>query len=152
MKWVIDKYCRIDIKFYSGINCSGDEAYVKIHPSGMSGKRQEITFPIQSLKLAGWPGIGIYLCTSDDDEDWVNHPWRCVRITKRMDNSPKSTLVRVHDLDLFNPPQNLALPVGAGESFPLVDSPEEGTGFTFGKGAGQLKSRIRMIRVFKHQD
>ncbi len=149
MKWVIAKNSRIDFKFFTGINCSGDEAYVKVHPSG---RKKDVTFPFRSFKMAGWPGIGVYLCTSDDEDDWMNHPWRCVRITKSMGNGPKSTLVRVHDLDLFNPPQFLALPVGAGESYPLVSSPEQGTGFTFGSGGGDLKGKIRMIQVFKHQD
>lgn len=148
MKWVIDPNSRVDLVFYSGLALSGDEAAVRIFPSGQQG---DVEFPFQSMRVIGSPGVRVYLCTSTEDEAWTASPWRCIRPLAGIGvkHGVRARHLRIHDLDGYNEPHALSLPPDRSASFPLVEKPEAGEGWTFGRGAGQLKKRIRMIRVVK---
>lgn len=154
MRWVVEPQCRADLVFYSGFNCSGREAAVRIFPTGSKG---EIAFPFQSMKVFAPPGVRVYLCTTSDDA-WQAQPWRCIRVTEDvgLKVGQRMRMLRIHDLDLYNDPKLLAMPPGDEVSITFVQKPEDGDGWTFGRGSGPkgngvgaLKGNVRQIRVLR---
>jgi hypothetical protein len=148
LKWMIEDNCRCDLAFYSGVNCSGTETIVRVFPKGRKG---EIHEPFNSVKVASFPGLRVFYCTSIDEEAWWEEPWRCVQLMPGMGIKAMGglNLVRVHDLDQYNEPDALARPPDTEVGFPEVSDPNEGEGWTFGMGAGSLKGRIRMIIIVR---
>ena len=147
MKWAIDDNCRCDLLFYTGVGLAGDETVIRVFPSGKQG---DVERPFQSMRFGGTKGLRVYLCTSTDDEHWAEMPYRCIRVVKGvgLSTSTRRILLNVHDLDAMQSPADKSLKHDT-TGFPEVASPEEGEGWTFGKGAGKLKNRIRMIRIVK---
>lgn len=147
MKWDIADNCRVDLIFYSGVGLAGQETVIRIFPSGKQG---DVDHTFQSMRVGATKGLRVYLCTSTDDEHWQQFPWRCVRVVSGvgLKTETRRTLLNIHDLDQGQSPGDKSLKHGQ-DGFPEVDSPEDGEGWTFGKGAGKLKNRIRMIRVVK---
>ena len=147
MKWSIDDNCRADLVFYSGIGMAGDETQVRVFPSGVQG---DVDYPFQSMRIATTKGLRVYLCTSTSDDDWAEHPYRCVRLTKSEGTQigARRRLLNIHDLDTLQDPSDKGLKHDM-PGFPEVSSPDKGEGWTFGKGAGRLKNRVRMVRLVK---
>jgi len=145
---VIDPNSRVDLIFYSGINCSGAQQIMRIFPGGEKGAVDD---PFQSMKMVAGKGLRVYLCTSTDEEHWKEKPWRCLRVLKGVGakTGTRRAMLRVHDLDLYNDAHANRLPVDGEQAFMEVASPDDGEGWTFGRGAGRLKNRIRMIRTEK---
>lgn len=149
MKWAIDDNCRCDLIFYSGVGLAGDETVVRVFPSGKQG---ELEHNFQSMRLGATPGLRVYLCTSTDDKHWAEQPYRCIRVVKGvgLKTSTRRTLLNIHDLDFGQAPSDKSLKHEQA-GFPEVKKPKDGEGWTFGKGSGSLKNRIRMIRVEKEK-
>ena len=146
LKWFIDDNCRCDLAFFSGVNCSGTETVVRIFPKRRKG---DIETPFSSVKVAAFPGLRVFFCTSNSFDDWIDEPWRCVQLLPGLGVKAMGgfNLVRVHDLDQYNEPDALARSPDTEVGFIEVAHPNDGTGWTFGKGAGSLKGQIRMILI-----
>lgn len=150
MKWDIAENSRIDIVGYSGINYSGDRYETRIFPSGRQGDE----FPgtrIRSMSILGPIGMRVTLKTSLQ-ENWEDFTWRVIRIQegKVFEANDGRLGVRIPDLDTLNPPDAFRCNPDIEESFQLVERPEDGEGWTFGRrGKATLKQGIMAIRVEK---
>lgn len=150
MKWVVAPRVRCDMVGYSGTDLSGARYIVQIFPTG-SRKGSLRTDELKSLAIAGHHGTRVILCTSDDDERWEEHPWRCVRLIEGTTFPANNDLpcVRIPDLDWMDTFDRKRADTEFQTSVPLVNTVAEGLskGWTFGRGGGSLKNAVRMIRV-----
>ncbi len=147
VKWVIDDNCRVDLVFYSGLSCSGDQSAVRITPGGTNG---EVEYAFQSMRMFASPGLRVYVCDHSGD-DWREHAWRCIRVVKGVGKktNTRRRMLNVHDVDLICDPSLFAQPHGSAESFPIADEPTDDECWTFGQPRKSLKNRVRMVRVVK---
>lgn len=150
MKWEIAKNCRADVVGYSGINYSGERFESRIFPSGRQGDELPGD-KIRSMTVVAPYGTRVVLRTSLQS-DWEEHTWRCVRILKgqTFTTNDGRKAVRIPDLDALHSPDAWRTNPDVFESYPLVKSLDEGTGWTFGRcAAEELKRGVVMITVDK---
>jgi len=141
---------RCDFIMYSGISLSGRKRAVRIFPTG--GLKGVIDSEnLRSMVIRAPHGTRVILATHPGD-DWDEHSWRCIRLVKghTVPSEKRGGLpgVRIPDLDNFDRPSAKRVDTEFQASFPLVDSFEEGEGWTFGRNVGgELKGRVQMILV-----
>lgn len=144
MDWDIAENMRVDIVAYEKHNLSGQHHAVQIFPSGRQG---DLPDRLGSVLVAGPLGVRVIFKTSAVG-DWQRAPWRCVQLVKGHCFKAKNgfAAVRVPDLDFLDKPTAQRTDPDFEESFPIVASLDQGSGWTFGR-PGVLKDHIVQIRV-----
>lgn len=152
MDWFIAPHTRADLHVFTGINFSGERRVTSIHPAGGRQGATLNNFKIRSLALVGPPGTRIYLCTSVLEEGWEDRPWRAMTVDKKVAYRTKDGkwAVRIPDLDWLDKANAHRTDPDFQQSFPQVGSPDDGSGWTFGRsGAMPIKDNVAAIRVVK---
>jgi hypothetical protein len=148
VKWVIGPHVRFDLIAYSGIDITGAQFVSQIFASGhregtIDGAR------MQSLVIGAPVGQRLTLCTSMDDYDWEDSPWRCIRLVEgqtyftQLDGTPAVRIPDLEWLDAFDAKKSNQ---DSQVSYPFAKTLADGKGWTFGR-VGPLKNRIKMIRL-----
>jgi hypothetical protein len=152
MHWTIAPRMRVDIVCFAGLNLSGERRIADVH--AMGGRQGADIAPedLKSLVVLGEIGTRVILKTSVAD-DWENHPWRAVFITKKHHYRTKEgeTGVRIPDLEWLDGPDARRTDPDMQESFPHADTFAEGVAsgeWTFGR-SGALKGKIKAMVVDK---
>jgi len=142
--WDIADNMRVDIVGYTKPGFSGTRHQVSIFPSGRQG---DLPDKLGSLFVAGHHGVRVILKTSVVG-DWTEAPWRCVQLVEGETSPAKDgrPAVGVPDLDLLDPITARRSDPDFEQSYPIVDRPEDGKGWTFGRPGG-IKDRVVQIRV-----
>jgi hypothetical protein len=147
--WYVSPATKCDLVGYSGPNCTGARYVVRIFPTG-TRKGTFRTEELKSLVILAPVGHRVYLCTSDAETGWEREPWRCIRMMEGhlFTNEQGQRGVRVPDLDWQDSPEARRASTETQQSFPLVQHPSEGKGWTFGRlGGVPLKGNVRAIRI-----
>lgn len=144
MDWDIAENMRVDIVAYEKHNHSGQQHFVQIFPSGRQG---DLPDHIGSVLIAGPLGTRVIFQTTLLD-DWQAAPWRCVQLVAGHAFKAKNGFpcVRVPDLDFLDAFNAQRTDPDFEQSFPIVKSLAEGTGWTFGR-PGAIKDHVVRIRI-----
>lgn len=139
---------RCDIVAYGGRNLNGKRQQAQFHPTGAQRGAIDGT-QVSSLVIRALHGTRVILAASDG-ADWQSAAWRCIRVvpghTVASENRGGMPGVRIPDVDLLDEPGAKKTDTSFEASYAYVDSLDDGTGWTFGRGGG-LKNRIQMIRI-----
>ena len=139
---------KCDLLAYTGLHCSGELMLVRVQPRGEAeGSLDGATF--QSLMLAGPYGTRVILAAGAGD-DGREHPWRAIVLTEGHAFVARTgkPAVRIPDLDTLDRFDAHRAADDVRESYPFAASPEEGTGWTYGR-PGPLRNRVRRVIVDK---
>ena len=148
----IGKHVRCDILTWSGQNFGGKRIGIRIFPTGnIQGKVDSAD--VCSMVIRAHHGTRLILCTRSEG-DFEQAPWRCVRIMPghTIPSEIKNGMpgVRVPDLDLLDEPKCLRTNHALQSSYPLVETFDEGSRWTFGTtGIPPIKGHVRRIIVEK---
>jgi hypothetical protein len=150
MDWIIAPHSRVDLHAFSGINFSGERRDTSIHPAGGLQRSKLKNFKFRSIAIVGRPGTRVILCTSVLDIGWETRPWRAMIIKKsdgyRMKDGKLA--IRIPDLDWLDAGKAHRTDPDFQQTFPQVGSPDDGTGWTYGRnGSMSLNDNIMQIRV-----
>ena len=149
IEWETKGRVRCDIVAFAAKNLSGKRTTMRIFPTG-SQQGKIATEELSSMIIRAPYGTRLLLITNPGP-DWQEYPWRCVRMLDGEAVVPKQgTLpgVRLPDLDLLTAYDAKKINPDYQVSYEFVDSLEEGSGWTFGKGGeGPIKGRVKLIRL-----
>jgi len=150
MDWNIAPHSRVDLHVFSGINFSGERRVASIHPAGGLQKSKLNNFKFRSIAIVGRPGTRVIMCTSVLDIGWEARPWRAMIIKKsdgyRMKDGKLA--IRIPDLDWLDAGNAHRTDPDFQQTFPQVGSPDDGTGWTYGRSGNlSLNDNIQQIRV-----
>jgi hypothetical protein len=148
VEWYIGPRTRCDLVGYGGVNLTGPRAVVRIFPTGARKGTFE-THKLKSIVVLAPVGTRVILATSPRPEGWEERPWRCIRMVagSMFTNPEGQSGVRVPDLDWLDPPEAKKTSTGMQTGFPLVTRLADGTGYSFGKGGGNIKDAVVAIWV-----
>lgn len=152
IRWEIGPMVRCDVITYSGPNFSGKKARMRIFPTGSRQGALDGS-SLASFIFRGPPGTRIVF-VSHAGEEWENHPWRAVELSKECSiQSAKSKRlrgVRVPDIDYLDHFDAKITNSSGSASYPHVSTLNEGSGWTYGRQAdGGLRNNVAVIRVEK---
>jgi hypothetical protein len=149
MRWEIPPKLRFDIVAFAGLNLSGERRVIEVHALG--GRQGDLQpEDLKSVAIIGPVGLRVVFKTSDDPEEWVKQPWRCVRLIAghTFDTKEGRPCVRIPDLDLLNTFDARRTDPDFEEGFEEAASLADSTAWTFGRsGKVSLKTHIRAISV-----
>jgi hypothetical protein len=145
--WDLSPRLRVDLVAFSGLNLSGERRVVEVHAVG--GRKGDLEpADLRSLAFLAPVGTRLILATSDSDDGWEQHPWRCIQILAGRHALTKEgrPIVRVPDLDWLDPFDAHRSDPDFQATFDEVPALAAGTGWTFGR-PGALKGMVRRIRI-----
>ena len=149
IEWETKGRVRCDIIAFAAKNLSGKRTTMRIFPTG-SQQGKIATEELRSMIIRAPYGTRLVLITQPGD-DWEEHPWRCVRMLDGDAVAPKKSHlpgIRIPDLDLLTPCEAKKISHDFQISYEFVDTLEEGSGWTLGKGGGgKIKGRVKLIRL-----
>lgn len=149
--WIIAPKIRCDLRTWSGPNFSGYEKLTRIFAVGGRQRDDVDGLAFGSCWVVAPFGTRVvFSCAPEADPQWLSSPWRAVVIRKGASFMTKAGLpgVRIPDLDWLDKPNAQRTDPDFQEGFPQAESPDAGTGWTFGSGCN-LRNRIHCIRIDK---
>ncbi len=150
----IGKHVRCDILTWSGQNFGGKRTRIRIFPTGNIQGGVD-SGDVSSMVIRAHHGTRLILCTRPSG-DFEQGPWRCVRIMEghTIPSEIKQGMpgARLPDLDLLDEPKSLRTNHALQSSYPLVESFDEGSSWTFGTtGIPPIKGHVRRIIIEKDE-
>ncbi|MFT7521111.1 MAG: hypothetical protein ACI9MC_003262 [Kiritimatiellia bacterium] len=150
--WEIPVRLRADFLFYKATNLQGKRKSVRLFLKGRKGQIEPDD--VRSMVVRAAHGTRVTLMTHVGP-DWMDYPWRAVRLLEGFtvpgDKTPLPG-VRVPDLDFLHPPSTRRASDDYQESYRIVERPEDGEGWTFGRvGMPLIKGRVRKILVEREE-
>ena len=147
--WDIVGTHRLDLVAWSKPDMVARKSVVQLFPGGRQGSIQAAD--LSSVVIRAQLGTRVTLMTETGPRWWA-HPWRCIRfIPGHVVPSGRRTGlpgVRIPDLDRLDPVNAKRTDRELESSYPIVATPNDGTGWTFGAiGHPELKGNIQAIRV-----
>ncbi len=146
--FVIAPKVRCDLLAYSGQHCGGQLMLVRVLPhADHDGDIDGNAF--QSIMIAGPHGTRVTFATHAGD-DWQDHPWRAIVLTKKHTFTARNgkPAVRIPDLETLDPHDARRAEDAVQVSYPHADSLDTGEGWTYGR-PGRLRNRVRQILIDK---
>ncbi|MFT4622586.1 MAG: hypothetical protein ACI8PZ_001242 [Myxococcota bacterium] len=147
--WDVIGRHRVDLVAWSKPDMVARRTVVQFFPGGRQGDFRPAD--IASMSIRAQIGTRVTLM-SEPGPRWWTSPWRSMRfIERKVVPSTRATGlpgVRIPDLDRLDPFSARRTDRQFESSYPLVEHPDQGTGWTFGAiGTALLKGNVHGIRI-----
>lgn len=139
---------KCDLLAYTGMHCGGQMQIVRVSASGnFKGEIDGDAF--QSLMIAGPYGTRITLATGSG-EDWQDHPWRSIVLTKGHGFIARTgkPAVRIPNLDTLDKPTARRADTEFEVSYEFAPALDQGKAWTYGR-PGTIRNKVRQVFIDK---